>query len=236
MRRALVALAALAALAAAPAARGAEVAASLEMAFTTQASGAPTGLRMALEFLPADPMAKPPAVEGGVFRFPPGTVLDNLALPRCTAGDAAVYALGRSACPADTQLGDGDVIGITGFGAPFDPFVAESHQYNAPGHVLAMIVMPGTDRALTFDRLTIGNATLTANPPPVPGGPPDGRTATKRVEMNVPAPAPGARPFFTTPPRCPATGLWRGSADFRFADGSTSRAGVTIPCAPTNGP
>jgi hypothetical protein len=232
MRRAAALLVAALALAAPAAASGAVVESSFDVAFTTQATGAPTGLRMAIEFIPSDPNAKPPAVEGGTFRFPDGTVIDNLALPRCTASDAQVYALGRRACPPQTQVGDGRAIAITGFGPPFDPFEAESHQYNAPGQLLAMIVFPGTDRVLTFDRLTIAGSSLEAHPPAIPGGPPDGRTATKRIEMNVPAPAPGARPYLTTPPRCPPDRLWRARADFSFADGSTSSAPAAIPCAP----
>ena len=231
MRRALALTAILAAVLAAPApAGGAEIESSFEAAFTTQAPGAPSGLRLALEYLPADPGAKPPAVEGGTFSFPPGTRFDDGALPRCQASDAEVYALGRRACAPETQLGVGRLVAITGFGSPFDPFEAESHQYNAPGHVLAMIVPSGTDRVVGFDRLTIEGSALAAHPPPVPGGPPDGRTAVKRVEMNVPAPPAGARPYVTTPPSCPADGLWRALGEFHFADGSTSRTPATIPC------
>lgn len=231
-RRTALLLAALAALTAAPAAARADVEADFEVAFTTQAPGSPTGMRLALEYIPSDPNAKPPAIEGGAFRLPAGTAIDDLARPRCHASDAAVYALGRRACPPETQVGVGRLVAITGFGPPFDPFDAESHQYNAPGQVLAMIVVRGTDRAVAFDRLTIDGSSLTAHPPAVPGGPPDGRTAIKRVEMNVPAPAAGTRPYLTTPPACPPDGLWRASADFDFADGTSSSTPVTVPCEP----
>ena len=232
MRRAapLAAVLAAAALALPVAAPAAEIPSSFEVSFTTRAPGSPTGLRLALEYLPADPNAKPPAVEGGQFTFPAGTRIDDGALPRCTASDAEVYALGRRACVPETQVGVGRLVAITGFGSPFDPFDAESHQYNAPGHVLAMIVPRGTDRAVGFDRLTIEGSSLAAHPPPVPGGPPDGRTAVKRVEMDVPPPAAGARPYLTTPPACPSDGLWRALAGFHFADGSTTRTQATIPC------
>ena len=234
LRRSPAALALVAAIAGALAAPAgaADVPSSFEVEFTTRAPGAPTGLRIVLEYLPDDPNAKPPPVEGGQFVLPAGTVVDDGALPQCAASDAEVYALGRAACRPETQLGVGRLVAITGFGSPFDPFDAESHTYNAPGHVLAMIVPRGTDRVAGFDRLTIDGSTLTAHPPPVPGGPPDGRTSVKRIEMNVPVPAAGARPYVTTPPACPVDGLWRARGDFHFAGGHSSSTPVAVPCEP----
>ena len=220
-----------AALAWAPGAVGADERVDAEIAFTSQEPGSSTGLRLVAEYKnPSDPNAKPPPLAGAHFDLPPGTRIDNDAVPKCRATDGEIYARGRGACPAETLIGTGRLVALTGAGPPADPFDGEALFFNGDGEIIEIVLVRGTDRAAGFDRIKISGSRLTAHPPSLPGGPPDGRTAIKRVELDAPARLPGARPYLTTPATCPADRLWRASASFSFDDGGSTTVQDTLPC------
>lgn len=223
--------------AASPAAALADARADLTIGFTSQAPGSPTGLNLAVEYKnPNDPAAKPPALESARFNLPAGTRIDNDAAPRCHATDAEIRTAGRRACPPETQIGSGRLVALTGAGAPADPFDGEALFFNGEGEIVEIVVVRGSDESAGFDRISIEGSSLVAHPPTLPGGPPDGRIAIKRAELQVPAPAAGARPYLTTPASCPADGVWRGSGDFTFGDGGATTVGTATPCVVSAAP
>jgi hypothetical protein len=82
-----------------------------------------------------------------------------------------------------------------------------------------------TGATLTDDRIRIQGNVFIGNPPPVPGGPPDGQTAVRTIDFTFPA----SSRYITTPPSC-LTGQWTSSATFTFADGSTQHVSSATPC------
>jgi hypothetical protein len=225
MRGAVGALAAAAALVT-PVAQ-ADERAELEASFTTRAPGTPTGLRLAAEYKnPSDPNAKPPPLEGAAFDLPPGTRIDTSAAPRCTATDDQIRALGRHACPPESKVAEGRLVAMTG--TPADPFDGEALFFNGDGQIIEIVLVRGSDQAAGFDRITVDGSTLTAHPPTIPGGPPDGRTAIRRVELNAPVRSEGGRPYITTPPAC--DGEWLARGRFKFGDGGATTISTPLPC------
>jgi hypothetical protein len=209
----------------------ADARADLAMGFTTRSPGAPTGLNLAVEYKnPSDPAAKPPALEAAEFDLPAGTRIDQSVVPKCTASDEEIQARGRNACPPETMIGTGRLVAITGAGPPVDPFDGESLFFNGDGEIVEIVVVRGSDASAGFDRIGVAGSKLTAHPPALPGGPPDGSTAIKRVELTVPAPPAGARPYLTTPGACPPDEFWRGSGSFRFGDGGSTTVPAPVPC------
>jgi hypothetical protein len=172
----------------------------------------------------SDPNAKPPAVTGAVFRLPAGTRIATSSVPQCEATDEELRAQGTSACPPETRVGGGTLTAITGFGPPADPVNGEVTVFNGNGELVEVVTVPGTDRVVGMDRLTVRGNTLTAHPPNTPGGPPDGRTAVKDIRITV-----DRAGYATAPPTCPAGG-WRYGASFEFADGSKAEAAHTLAC------
>lgn len=207
--------------------------ADFSLGLTSSAPAASTGLTISVRFkAPDDPEAKPPPVKGVVLDAPAGTRFDTTTVTRCEASDAELRARGLSACPSDSKVGFGGFSAITGFGPPVDPFVADNHVFNGPDQIIEVVTFKGTDRTAGFDRLTIDGSTLTAHPPTTPGGPPDGRTATRTIDFAIPAR--GA--FITTPRQCPADGSWISRGHFTFEDGGTETVASRTPCRPSSSP
>ena len=228
-RNLVVAAGAAVTLAAAPA--QASDRAGLEVGFTTHAPATPSGARIVIDYRnPSDPEGKPPPLTAAEIDLPAGTRIDNDAVPKCRATDAEIRALGRRACPAATLVGTGRLVAITGFGPPADPFDGEVVAFNGDREIVEVVLVRGSDQAAGFDRIAVDGSRLTPHPPATPGGPPDGRTAIKRIELDLATPAGAARPYVTTPPACPADGLWRSSARFAFGDGGTTAVAATAPC------
>src|SRR6266550_1855048 len=93
------------------------VRADYQQMFTTSVPGASTGTDTQILYKnPSDPNAKPIPVRREVFTLPEGTTYDESAVPDCTASDAELILLGKSACPPDSWMGggQGDTI-MTGF-------------------------------------------------------------------------------------------------------------------------
>lgn len=202
--------------------------------FTTTAAGSPTGLNFHVAFRASgDPNAKPPPLRSAVVNGPDGLRFDTGALPQCSASDGELQALGSDACPADTQLTVGTLTGITGFGPPIDPLTGDDHVFNGPSQLIEVITAPGTPLSPAFDRLRISGSTLTAHPPSVPGGPPDGKTSIRSIDFRVPVRIADGRSLITTPPVCPSDGQWSATATFYFDDGSVATSVSQSPCTPT---
>jgi hypothetical protein len=182
-----------------------------------------------------DPNAKPSPLRTAVLALAPGLRFDTTTLPQCTASDDEIRTLGPDACPHDTELTVGSLAGATGFGPPFDPLVGDDHVFNGPDQFIEVVAFPGSSASPAFDRLKIAGSTLTAHPPMLPGGPPDGETAVRSIDFQVPVRSAGAKALITTPPGCPAGARWTTSGTFGFADGSSDTVVSATPCAAGGG-
>jgi hypothetical protein len=201
-----------------------------DLELSTQTPGASTGLAFHILYKhPDDPEAKPPAVTAAVFELPPGLRIDDDALPQCTATDEEFRMQGREACPAETHVGGGTLVAMTG--APgADPVTTDVEAYNGDGELIEVVFFQDTNTVAGMDRLTIEDGRLVAHPPATPGGPPDGRTAVREIRLEVPART-GASglPYVTAPPDC-ATGSWVSRAHYEFADGGKTVVTSEAPC------
>jgi hypothetical protein len=217
---------------------GTDSRAELRVALATTNPGQASGLDMHVLYKhPDDPRAKPPPLTKASFALPAGTLIDNGARPRCTATDDEFQLLGRGACPAESQVGTGTLAVMEGL--PSDPSTFDTTFFNGDGEIVELVSAPGTNVTAGLDRLKIGGSTLTANPPSLPGGPPDGRTAVREINAKFDAGPAGARPYIVSPRSCPDSGAWTSRGSFEFADGGASTVDSTTPCtapAPARGP
>jgi hypothetical protein len=205
---------------------------SLQFASTTP--NAATAMHLYIVYRnPANPDGKPSPIRHLVITAPQGTQID-LGMSRCTASDQQIMAGGPSACPADSQVGQGTLTAITGFGPPIDPYLTDVTIFNTGQGLVEIARDHNTGATITDDRVQIQGNVLTANPPAFPGGPPDGQTAIRTIDFTFPA----STHYITTPSNCTA-GQWTSEASFSFADGATqhvsSTTRCTIPATPPHG-
>jgi hypothetical protein len=177
-----------------------------------------------------DRNGKPPQLRRVVYELPAGTVLDPTVVPPCHASDDELRARGLGACPAETRVGHGGLTAVTGFGAPLDPLDAEVTVFQGVGELVEAVTPPGSDRVLAVDRARIGPGTLTLNPPEAPGGPPDGRTTIRDIDLVLPGRSAAGRPFLRTPPGCPESGNWVSRVTATYDGGETESATAATPC------
>jgi hypothetical protein len=194
--------------------------------------GTATGLKVHIQFHRADdPDAKPSPIRTAVIALPAGLRYDTTAVPQCMASDDDLHARGSDACPPQTELTVGSLVGTTGFGPPADPLVGDDHVFNGPGELIEVVTFPGQSASPAFDRLKVQGSTLTAHPPMLPGGPPDGETAVRSIDFEIPVRTGVAGQWLiTTPPACPAGGRWSSTGTFGFADGSSDTVTSLTPC------
>jgi len=220
LRRAAVAIGLVVALGGTTAAVGGETdRGRYHLGTTSKAPGTSTGLRFFVGYRnPDDPRAKPPPIENAVFRLPKGMRINTAALPRCTATDAEIRAMGRGACLPSTRVGGGHLVARTGTPGA-DRIEADIVAYNGAGEVVEVVFFDGTNTVAGIDRLEVDRNVLTAHPPATPGGPPDGRTAVRRISLEIrDRNGDGGRAYVRNPSRCRA-GIWRSRAHYEFADG-----------------
>jgi hypothetical protein len=167
----------------------------------------------------------PPAITSLDIALPEGTAFDGRAVPACTASDAELLVLGRLACPAETQIGNGTISVDTGAGPPIDPATTTTVWYNGGDHLIELVLAPGAPAALARERLYVRNGHLVADIRLFPGGPPNNTSVT---EVTFDIYQRGS--YFTTPPSCPRTKQWTFTAEYGFNDGSTQTVAATTPC------
>ena len=160
-----------------------------------------------------------------------GIRIDGGAVPSCSATDAEFRAMGRDACPVASRVGTGRLVAITGFGAPVDPVEGDVTVFNGGDELTEVVFAKGTNTVLGMDRLEVRGNRLVAHPPATPGGPPDGRTSIRSIDLELPARRGSrGRPFVRAPGACPADGSWRSTARYRFADGGSTTLTSETPC------
>jgi hypothetical protein len=185
-----------------------------------------------------DPNAKPKTFHKIVVELPEGMRFDTGVVPNCNASDDELMLVGAAACPAGSNVGGGGVTVVTGFGPPIDPSATDVTTFQGPpDQLIDLITFPGTGRPLAVDRIQINGRTLTDEPAPVPGGPPDWRTAVRKVDLSLQPRSAGngasRRAYITTPAGCPASGAWVFGIAVYYDDGITDTAVATAPCSRT---
>ena len=215
-----------AALLASPAAGGSRPRADFAMDFSAKRPNAATAIHLKILYKGPDPRAKPSPIRKIVLQAPKGTRFDSKALPRCYASDEELRAYGDAACPAASRLGSGTLTAMTGLPGPAGTVVTDVTIYNTATGNVELVKEASSGKPVATDRFRIQGRTWTANPPSTPGGPPDGRTAVRRIDFTY---APKAR-WAITPRGCPPSRSWRSGGAFTYADGVTARVPDRTPC------
>ena len=228
--RAAAIIAVLAAAAALAPAAEAGVRADYKQMFTTSIPGTSTGTDTQILYKnPSDPNAKPIPVRREVFTLPAGTTYDESAVPDCTASDAELILLGKSACPPDSWMGggQGDTI-MTGFPGAGETALDVDGWDDAGSTVLLGGAHDFPIRSVTRTRRE--GQVVTVDVPRSPGGPPDGESALRRVHNVFQARSVGSHAYIRTPPNCPRSGAWTFKGQFTFADGVLEDDVYRMPC------
>lgn len=233
-------IAAMAAGTAAPAGAGAQQRQDLSATFTSATPGTPTGLEETIDYFdPADPAAKPPAVQRVVLRFHPGTRIDTSVPERCTASDAELIARGPAACPARSRVGTGELDVDTGQAAGTVPRVIETRVtfLNDDGAIILHVQSTNSTPQITLvSRGEVQSDAFVTQVPPLPGvSSSDPFLAIKRVRFDLDRIVANGRGYITTPPECPTGGSWTNRGTFTYRDGVTQVAEAASSCARTSG-
>ncbi|MGI8727355.1 MAG: calcium-binding protein [Solirubrobacterales bacterium] len=198
--------------------------------FDSQVPGSSTGLTQAIDYFnPDDPEAKPPAVATIVISLAKGSRIDTAVPPQCEAPDPALIAQGAAACPEGSIVGGGEIDLDTGIPGP-SRIVRNQVELINNADELIFLLTEEEGGARTVTRATVGERTVTTETPPIPGGPPDGFTAIKRVRLQMEAFSAGDGNYLTTPPSCPAEGEWTATGEFTYRDGVTQLTSSASPC------
>jgi hypothetical protein len=197
--------------------------------------GHSTGLRLAIDYVdPSAPDGKPPAVQKVVTRLAAGTRVDTSVPEACTASDAALMAEGAAACPPGSRVGGGEIALDTGVPGPGRISENDATLLNNGTELVFLLESKRDPPSRTVSRATVEGTTITSEVPPVPGGPPDGFLAIKRVRLAVQARSvgqgPGRRDYVTTPRECPASGAWTNTATFTYRDGVSQTVSTRSAC------
>lgn len=192
--------------------------------FTTQEPGAPTGRHFAVDFFdPANREGKPHAIAKVELVLAEGARFDTAAVRRCAATDAQLMAQGPQACPQTTRVGRGEITVDTGFPEPGRLIVNDVSFFNARDELVIVFEPRGTGGRVVL-RGQVAGRKLTIEVPPLPGTPPDGG-ANKRERVTF-----TASRYTTTPPACPADGVWVNRVTYTYRDGVRQTAESRSPC------
>jgi hypothetical protein len=141
-------------------------------------------------------------------------------------------AAGPDACPPPSRIGGGIIRVITGFGSPFDPLDSPTPVFNNGRGWLEVSQDPSTDQTIAVTRLKVEGSRISGDIGAAPGGPPDGQSAVRSVNLTFPL----ATSYVMTPRACPAGGRWVTTGTFGFADGTTQVAHGDTPCVRAKAP
>ncbi len=226
----LGALAAAAAAAAVPATAQAGERADYEQMFTTPIPGVSTGTDTRIVYKhPDDAEAKPIPVRQEVFTFPKGTRFDNSVVPDCMASDLELQLIGPEACPPESHVGMGhDGTFMTGSpGGGETPMALDMFDH---GSAFLIVGRPEDLPLRMVSRARRHGRVVTVDAPRMPGGPPDGESALRRIHNVFEARSLGDRAYVRTPRRCPNSGTWKFKVRLTWADGVSTDHVDRMPC------
>jgi hypothetical protein len=232
--RHVCAAAALTLVAAIPAAAAVRHEHTLTLKLSAKTTKKSTGATIRTERTPAPPPAgsRPLLVTKIVFALPEGTKFNTAAATRCSL--AALQAQGAAACPADTAIGGGTAVAITG---------------TILGNITQQVAVFATDTGMAalltgvqsaVLPLTLSKHRITAVLPRVcvpPGSAANdcanGDIVLKSLDITLKAKTKGsgakAKRLITTPKTC-KTGTWKSRATYTFANGDTETVTSTSKC------
>jgi hypothetical protein len=192
--------------------------------YSSEVPGSPSGFDSFATFDdPGEPFGKPKELFRIKVGFHPGTRIDTAALPRCRASDRHVRLVGLRACPASTRLGIVHAEGVVASGLHFNPV---GNLFNARRAIIVIVTVAG--RYATSFRDDLTRDTLQVNFRIPPG------ISLIRFRPHIPKHfrkrGGKRRAYMTTPPSCPATGVWTTNIVFIFRDGSTAEHAAPTPC------
>jgi hypothetical protein len=233
---AVATVAALVALAA-PAAAQDESRQTATVVFDQNRPGASSGAQLAIDYVnPADAEAKPFAVQKVVIAFAEGTKIDTSVPEACTASNAQLIAAGAGACPAGSRVGGGELDLDSGVPGPARVLQNTVTMLNNRGELILVLDSRSEPGTRIVARGVIDGATITTEVSPVPGGPPDGFVAIKRVRLALEARSSGGGgSYITTPASCGADGAWTNRITFTYRDGASQTTTNTSPCVHQGG-
>ena len=202
----------------------AQVRQTSRFAFDTDRPGAPAAVTLEIDYSnPSDPDAKPYAVQTVVETLAAGARIDTAVPERCGASDAELMARGAAACPEGSRVGIGELDLDSGVPGPGRIVSNRVTEFNNTDQLILLLEQPNGTRAVSRSPISDGGRTLRSDSPPLPGGPPDGYTAVKRVRVKldrITATRDGVtRAYVTTPAECPASGAWLNTVSFSYRDG-----------------
>jgi hypothetical protein len=208
--------------------------------FEERRPGTSTGARLAIDYVnPDDPSAKPRAVQKVVIAYAPGATIDTSVPERCAASNGELTAQGPSACPSGSIVGGGEIDLDTGVPGPGRIVQNDVTLINNRDELILLLESRSEPRSRVVARSVVQGGTITSEVAPVPGGPPDGFTAIKRVRLRLDARSSGQgagrKNYLTTPASCPAGGAWTTTVTFTYRDGVTQTARSSSPCVSARG-
>jgi hypothetical protein len=208
--------------------------------FDERRPGTGTGSRLAIDYVnPDDPSAKAPAVQKVVIDFAEGATIDTSVPERCGASNGELTTQGPAACPPGSIVGGGEIDLDSGIPGPGRILQNDVTLINNQDELIILLESKSDPSSRVVARSVVKGGTITSEVSPVPGGPPDGFTAIKRVRLSLDrrsaGQGAGRKSYVTTPPSCPATGSWTNTVTFTYRDGVTQTARNSSPCIPASG-
>jgi hypothetical protein len=200
------------------------------LTFTETKPGTTTGVELRIDYVnPDDPEAKPPAVRHVVTELALGARYDTSVPALCTASDPELMALGASACPADSVVGEALITIDTGVPGEGRFLVSDTTLLNDTSE----LIFVNTDResgGRVITRSEVGERTITTQAPTLPGSPPDGGAIDTVALALHPISSPAGN-YITTPSECPGRGYWINRVQFTYYDDVTQVVETQSPCA-----
>lgn len=203
--------------------------------FLESEPGRPSGYQVRIDYTSPDgSTAKPPSVRRVVEIFPPGTRIDTGAPALCTASDAELVLLGRSACPPASIVGTGFIRLDTGAPEP-GRYLREDVTFLNNTDELIFLTQDRATGARVVVRAEVRGDRVVSEAPFLPGAGTDG-TAIDVVRGNFPTHVwtrdSHRRAYVTTRDECPARGYWITALRFAYHDGTTQTETTRNPCSP----
>lgn len=200
-----------------------------KLRLTSSIPGTPTGGILNLT-RPDGADGKPKTEAVGVFRLPPGTIVNRRAVPPCTKDDTTLQAEAYAACP-DSHIGNGFASLYSGLGPPVDPFDVDQQWYYGPDQLLGL--NSAHDRpvpVLKVSHVRIEGTNFIAPLDLPPGYPPGTKTSPRETKVTIQPYIGPHGAFLTTPAVCPSSRKWITSVFLRYDDGSTDEVADATPC------
>jgi hypothetical protein len=208
---------------------------SADLLFDERRPAHTTGVGLAIDYVnPSDPQAKPPAVQKVVIKHAPGSAIDTSVPARCGASNQQLMTSGAAACPAASKVGGGEIDLDTGFPHPARVLRNDVTMFNNKDELILLLESRSEPRSRIVARSAIEGATITTEVTPVPGGPPDGFLAIKRVRLRLEPRSTGSetsgRSYIATPASCPPERHWTNTVTFTYRDGVSQTVASSSPC------